>query len=765
MAEALAEEKILSRYAVEIDGDCMPVTSPSGDRVYAKMQTWKMGVEGLKKTRTEKIKDGLLSDPISDVIRKLDQDTFSKASLNNRESSSHATQLTVPIASEQLWVEKYAPCSFTELLSDEQTNREVLFWLKQWDSCVFGSQFRATTDDVVSALRHHSSAVQHQKTSDRRSFSVKGITPFSSQYGKPLKALDRHSDKVSSFSELWSKKSLVDPPHEQKVLLLCGPPGLGKTTLAHVAAKHCGYQVIEINASDDRSSSTIESKILGVVQMNSVTVDSKPKCLVIDEIDGALGEGKGAVDVILKMVVSDKKNSGEKEGSCQKSLAEKNPSKKGHKFATLLRPVICICNDLYAPALRPLRQIARVHMFAQPTICRVVNRLKYICHKEGFKTNSIALAALVEYTECDIRSCLNTLQFLNKKKETLHMFDIGSQVVGRKDVSRSCVDIWKEVFQKRKPKREKRSANLLGGNEDLEHMYSLISSRGDYELTMDGIHENLLRLPYHDPMMQKTVRCLDMVAVSDLLHQYIMRTQQMSLYVYQPPVTISISRIVARVEKPNIEWPKSLQRARAMFMERKDILKLWQNKISPIILRHLTFQNFAEDFVSFFLHVLAPPTLRPVALHLLSERERDDLAKLVNTMVCYSVTYKNSKVEHLQGPQNHGATSDIPMLSLDPPIHIFVNFKDYQPVYLELSLAMKQVLVHEVEKKRILLKSLDRSLFASRYRKGSNIDSKIAQNIQKVATAGRDSRPFLFKYNEGFTNAVRRPVKIRELLL
>ena len=33
-----------------------------------------------------------------------------------------------------------------------------------------------------------------------------------------------------------------------QILLLSGPPGLGKTTLAHIVAKHAGYNVFEINA-------------------------------------------------------------------------------------------------------------------------------------------------------------------------------------------------------------------------------------------------------------------------------------------------------------------------------------------------------------------------------------------------------------------------------------------------------------------------------------------------------------------------------------
>lgn len=40
-------------------------------------------------------------------------------------------------ASSKLWVEKYKPKSYFDLLSDETTNHSLLTWLKMWDKMVF----------------------------------------------------------------------------------------------------------------------------------------------------------------------------------------------------------------------------------------------------------------------------------------------------------------------------------------------------------------------------------------------------------------------------------------------------------------------------------------------------------------------------------------------------------------------------------------------------------------------------------------------------
>ena len=106
-----------------------------------------------------------------------------------------------------LWVDKHAPSSFPQLLSDERTNREVLRALRAWDPYVFGRQQPARP-------KHEQNFGSEQRVSSM-------FTNENKENGTNAGSSDNNNAKDQRPSE------------SRRVIMLSGPPGVGKRTKMH----------------------------------------------------------------------------------------------------------------------------------------------------------------------------------------------------------------------------------------------------------------------------------------------------------------------------------------------------------------------------------------------------------------------------------------------------------------------------------------------------------------------------------------------------
>lgn len=242
-----------------------------------------------------------------------------------------------------LLCEKYRPSDFFDLLGNDDANRQVLRWMNYWKSIVFG------TDPI--------------------------LNDYTDRLGRP----------------------------QRKLLLLNGPPGTGKTTAAHVIANQAGFNVLEINASDERGAGVVQDRIVSAIQSHQVH-RRRPICIVADEVEGASEHGfvRALVNIINDDAIAVAK---------QNQPQQKNRGKKKKKHALLQRPIIAVCNNAWASSLHSLRPLAEIVNFHRQPISKLAKQLEQICLLERIKLDPRELIKVVEMSNLDLRSCLNALQF------------------------------------------------------------------------------------------------------------------------------------------------------------------------------------------------------------------------------------------------------------------------------------------------------------------------------------------------------------------
>jgi len=283
-----------------------------------------------------------------------------------------------------------------------------------------------------------------------------------------------------------------------KPLLLVGPPGIGKTTLANLAGKQFGYDMISLNASDVRSKSRIQ-EILNPV-LGNTTILGRPM-IFVDEVDGIYGRSDyGGAEALIKIL----------------------------KEPTI--PIILAANSDISKKMKSIKKVVKT-IKLRPLPPRMVQLyLKKILKIENAKLTPGSLIKIISESRGDLRSMINSTQALVT----------GFEPLTEKSFESLDVESGVNAFFKSNSMDEARSV-----------LYSLrIDPREKISAFYSSVITSNISKNEMDEMLQ-------VISDADLLFGRIMKTQEWRLLRYLDEILIKLFQkdSAVRYSQYNLSWP------------------------------------------------------------------------------------------------------------------------------------------------------------------------------------------------------------------
>jgi replication factor C large subunit len=197
-----------------------------------------------------------------------------------------------------------------------------------------------------------------------------------------VKGQDEAIARVKNFVKSFSSKPVG---RTKKAMVLFGPPGTGKTTLAHTAAGETNSEIFELNASDLRNKYKLDEILKPAMQQKSLTRNNK--IILVDEVDGISTADRGGLQELLKLIEISR------------------------------YPIIITANDIWNKNLSPLRKVSELVQIREVDYKIMEEVMASILKKENLIINQNILASIATRAKGDLRAAINDLQSASRLKD------------------------------------------------------------------------------------------------------------------------------------------------------------------------------------------------------------------------------------------------------------------------------------------------------------------------------------------------------------